>query len=463
MKKIVLVTLLLCLLHSILLVNQNLGINVILFSIPLLGWIVYCLKENKCIKNKKGLLWILPIILLSGTYFVFDHVLKYLNIVVIPVLYLLMYIYTMRPTNTIGDTIVEVLSLMIKPLNGIENFTKDLIKSLGKGKKISPKTKKVIQSILIVLPIIIVVLILLISADSIFGNLFKHIFDFEIDSLDEIIIRIFIFILLFFYLGSTMYFLTNNYLKETRVKKEYKEKDALTINILLISLDVIYVIFDIIQINSLLLHRVASNFNYAAYARSGFFQLMIISVINIIIVLVSKKRKEESKTKVMSIIMIMLTYIIIVSSFYRMFLYEQAYGYTVLRLGVYVLLITEAILLIPTIVYIMNKKVNILNWYMIISITIYCIINCCSVDCIIAKNNISRYHKTGKIDIDYLKNGNYDNLNQLRELSKTIEKDNHLFEIEKDNLKIYINRMDKRNTTSILEYNISKEKAKKRD
>ena len=59
--------------------------------------------------------------------------------------------------------------------------------------------------------------------------------------------------------------------------------------------------------------------------------------------------------------MVFLTLIIIVSSFYRMNLYEQAYGYTLLRLGVYVALITEGILLIPTVVYIVKDKINILN------------------------------------------------------------------------------------------------------
>ena len=41
MKKMFLMTLLLCLLHSILLVHQSFGINVLLFMIPLLGTIIY--------------------------------------------------------------------------------------------------------------------------------------------------------------------------------------------------------------------------------------------------------------------------------------------------------------------------------------------------------------------------------------------------------------------------------------
>ena len=73
--------------------------------------------------------------------------------------------------------------------------------------------------------------------------------------------------------------------------------------------------------------------------------------------------------------MVFLTLIIIVSSFLRMNLYEQAYGYTLLRLGVYFILITEGILLIPTIIYILKSKFNVLNYYMIITIAIYLFVN----------------------------------------------------------------------------------------
>ena len=67
MKKILIGTILLALLHSILIVSQDLGINVILFTVPLLCFLIYMMKEAKVIKNKKGLLFVIPIILLSTT------------------------------------------------------------------------------------------------------------------------------------------------------------------------------------------------------------------------------------------------------------------------------------------------------------------------------------------------------------------------------------------------------------
>ena len=212
----------------------------------------------------------------------------------------------------------------------------------------------------------------------------------------------------------------------------------------------------------ILLHRVSSGFNYADYARSGFFQLMIISVINIVIIVLSKKSEEKTYTKVMSLITVLLTLIIIVSSFYRMFLYEQAYGYTVLRLGVYVILITEVILFIPTIIFIFKKNFNILRYYLIIVLTVYSLINCFSIDRIIAENNIRRYDRIGDIDVYYLMNHNYDNLDQLRNLSKKLEKDNQFLNVDKEVLNNYLKDMDKDNKYNFLEFNISREKAKEK-
>ena len=64
MKNVFFYTLLLVVLNSILIVDQSLGINVILFTIPLLIFLYYYLKLNKLIKNKKGLLFFIPIIIL---------------------------------------------------------------------------------------------------------------------------------------------------------------------------------------------------------------------------------------------------------------------------------------------------------------------------------------------------------------------------------------------------------------
>lgn len=447
----------LTILHSILFVNNSLGLNVIIFTIPLLIFLYYTLKSNKKIKNKKGLLFIIPIILLSSTYFIYNNIFRIFNIIVIPILYILMYIYTIKPDYRLRRVLIDIILLLCEPFDCIGKLYNLVKISFSKKLKLSMATKKKIKSILIVIPIVIIVLLLLSSADMMFSKMISSVLRvFDGISFDNFFARIIIGIVLFTYLGSQVNYILFTYKNEKDEKLSKIKIEEYTIKLLLTILNIIYVLFIIIQIRSLLFHNVSKTINYAEYARSGFFQLMFISLINLTILLVSKNSKDTKYNKIMSIIMVFLTLIIIASSTYRMYLYESAYGYTLLRLLVYITLATESILLIPTVIYILNSKVNILKYYMFIIISVYTLINLVSLDRIIADRNIKRYYKTEKIDINYLENYYTDNISYLYNLYENIDD-----EKEKKNLENYFKILKKRNKiNNIFEYNISKEKVK---
>ena len=146
--------------------------------------------------------------------------------------------------------------------------------------------------------------------------------------------------------------------------------------------------------------------NYANYARQGFFQLMVVSFINLVTILIAKKREYKDTNNFinyMSLIMILFTFIIVISAGVRMHFYESAYGYTLLRLLVYCTLLTEIILFIPTVLYILDKNINLQNSYFVIILAVYICMNFANFDNIIAKRNVNRYVETGKIDLYYLK------------------------------------------------------------
>ena len=87
--------LLLSIWNILLFYGNRLGISVILFMIPLLIFIYIFLKKNDKIQNKKGLLFLIPIVLLSLTFTLFDNELfTFLNCIVITLLFGLMYIFT---------------------------------------------------------------------------------------------------------------------------------------------------------------------------------------------------------------------------------------------------------------------------------------------------------------------------------------------------------------------------------
>ena len=185
-----------------------------------------------------------------------------------------------------------------------------------------------------------------------------------------------------------------------------KINDDFTIKMILVSLNIIYAVFCFIQVKSLFMRN--TTLNYANYARQGFFQLMIVSIINLVTILIAKKSENKDKVKInkftncMSIIMIVFTFIIVISAWLRMSFYENAYGYTMLRILVYCALLTEVILFIPTVFYVLDKKINLLKSYFFIITIMYVCMNFANFDNIIARRNVDRFIQTGKIDIYYL-------------------------------------------------------------
>ena len=405
----------------ILFFDKSIGMSMILFVAPLLTYIIYILNKKEKIANKKALILIVPIILLSATYFIYNNAFfRITNLLAIPILFAYM-LYKLFNEKVIFDVklIKNVALIFLKPFSYIEEAFNNLSRSFEERKyerqysKDNEKTRKVLKALVITVPIVIVIIILLSSADAIFGDIFKSAFTgfvkmmYKIDIL-SIIARILLIWLVATYLLLFFYYILKKCKKvEEKDIKQRIPKDNFTMKMILTTLNVVYFIFCIIQIRSLFLGKV--DMNFADYARQGFFQLMVVSIINLITILIAKKiANSEDKHSIifintMCIFMILFTFIILMSSAYRMYLYENAYGYTLLRLLVYCALFTETLLLFPTVLYVLDKKVNLPKAYFEIIMIVYICMNFANFDSVIAWKNVNRYITTGKIDMYYLK------------------------------------------------------------
>ena len=91
MKKILYSSLFLSILQSILFWHKSPGISIAIFLTATIILIIYNLKEKEMLKNKKGILWAMPIVLLGLTYFIFNNTFfKMLNVPVILSLFVIM-------------------------------------------------------------------------------------------------------------------------------------------------------------------------------------------------------------------------------------------------------------------------------------------------------------------------------------------------------------------------------------
>ena len=158
--------------------------------------------------------------------------------------------------------------------------------------------------------------------------------------------------------------------------------------------------------------------------------------------------------------MILFTVVIIVSAFYRMNLYQEVYGYTYLRIFVYFALIAELILVVPIIIYILGKNIDILKTSIIIVSAMYVILNFINIDKTIANKNIDKYFEdpeNSHFDLSYLiQNTGTDAISEIKKLEKS--EDENIKERTKQYLQGYKYKLTQEEM-DWQEWNLSKQKA----
>lgn len=162
--------------------GKEIGLSMFLFVFPITYYLVDLIKKNHKQKTKKANLLIVPILLLSLTYVLFNNaVFNTINIVVIPILVIIMIITAMNDnTNKGWHWINEIIEMIFEPLNFMGEIFEKIRQKIEDKLKINTNTrkttrlKKIVKASLITMPIALVILGLLISADEVFGNLFMR-------------------------------------------------------------------------------------------------------------------------------------------------------------------------------------------------------------------------------------------------------------------------------------------------
>ncbi len=267
---------------------------------------------------------------------------------------------------------------------------------------------KVIKGILIALPLLLIIIPLMMSADIIFEDMIKSLFN-----LDEIFYLLFekinIIGLGFTFLGALILyygflkFIASDMGDGQPVIKKYGDKiTGITVSGIICFL---YVIFSMIQIRGILFSNVKlpKGYTYAEYAREGFFQLFILAVINMMIVLICSAKYEYSR--ILNMILYLLcvcTYVMIFSSTWKMILYVKVYNLTFLRVMVLWSLAVIAVIMIAVIRYIYSNDFSLFKFMAVVVTSFYMIIAFAKPDYIVAKYNLE-YGNQLKIDGWYLK------------------------------------------------------------
>ena len=416
-----------------------LGIGVTVFALMQLALIAYITKDRVEVKNQKSILLFIPILILTSQYFLSDSYTFYLsNFAVIFLLYSTM-VLLMKGDLCIKNQgflfIVKIICTVFKPLF----YFNVPVKWSLEIKKDSPSRilmKRIFIGVVISIPCIAIVTFLLSSADLVFESKVDMIFG----SFGKILSPFTIFKIAFgtlvgFYLFGLFYMIfekkkeiTEEVNKEAIDKATFKPQgDLVIINIILVSILAVYTLFALIQFKYLFAGAtLPSGFTYAEYARRGFFELLFLSFINIgliltIIYLTKDKIYDSSNrsgnfVKALMLYLCAITVLLLVSSFYRMVLYNSEYGFTHLRLLVSIFLVFELLGLIITFYFIIKPKFNIIATYLVICLVFYLTINVVNLDYFIAKHNIDMYFEEKDLDYYYLTSLSTDAAPQIKRL-----------------------------------------------
>jgi two-component system sensor histidine kinase BaeS len=155
--------------------------------------------------------------------------------------------------------------------------------------------------------------------------------------------------------------------------------------------------------------RQATGLTYAEYVHQGFAQLTVATVLTLLVVWaaarkVAKTAADQWWLRASLGALCLMTLVVVGSALHRMDLYQQAYGFTRLRLLVDAFEGWLGLVVLAVLVAGVGLRGGWLPRMALLSgATVLLALAVANPDAWIARHNIERYHATGKVDWDYLK------------------------------------------------------------
>jgi hypothetical protein len=451
--------------------RAEIGVSYLVFTIVFYLVFLWRYRTSSFTHQRFGYLLLICIWLLSASYF-FNHVLFFnvLNILVIPGLMIFHLILITSQQKLRWNKPEFVFYFLLKIVAAIKyNFR--FIGVLGNFFRQGMEedkyqlSKKVFIGVLVSIPVLFVVLQLLMSADSQFERLIGGIPKWLQFVDAEIVFRIMaIFIFTFAFFGFIQVLFQKQMTRITRTEPvQTFQLDAIISITVLVIINSVYVLFTIVQFKYFFSGTLLVDFTFAEYARKGFFELLFVTIINLSIIVVvltfvggihgmMKRIKQLLLT-----ILILSSAIMLSSAFIRLSMYEDAYGFTFIRLMAHSFMIFLAVIFMYTLVKIWMEKLSLFHFYFICSLLYYTTMNMIDVEKMIVMKNFERYEESGKIDIHYLNSLTYTGVIGLIELYSKDENIPGLKEIliERKNLA-------KDQNSAWQSYNLKREQANER-
>ena len=450
-------------------------------SYPVFVAVFYCVfwvASYKWVSFQIDFGWFLfvPIFLLSAAFAIHSNrVLLALNFILIPpLLFLQTMLLVYRDERSSVRFVIRFLGKWLREVFG--NAPKVFLEVISLAKVadgIAPKNRKTLKNIFIGLiisaPLLVIVIALLAEADTVFQNVIANILK-PLEFIDSIpfaervgVVGV-ITMLLFGYLAIVLRAKVEGV--SAPAERGIGGWDATIITTVLVMVNAVYILFCVIQFRYLFggeeVIRSIPDYTYAEYARRGFFELILVTVINLSVLLIGMHLTKNDGTLDRTVcalrcLLVLCTVIILYSAHLRLKLYEEAYGYTYARIFAHTFIGLLFTLFLLTLYKLWRRELPWVKAFAVAALLTYTALNYVNVDAMIARKNIDRYFSTGKIDFDYLQELSHDAIPELTRLGAADSGD-----VAGKQMEAFLRdkRIELRSESPWQSYNFSKAKAK---
>ncbi|HOF27730.1 MAG TPA: DUF4173 domain-containing protein [Anaerolineaceae bacterium] len=314
-------------------------------------------------------------------------------------------LFKLIPTGVIGTPSLILESIQIAQEGKAQN---------------APGSKRglaVLRGLLIAIPLLLGFGLLLASADKIFSNLLGSALDwFKFEHIENLGAQVIIVLLLTWVGAAGLWHALTNSQKPLTIEADkplFKPFLGMTeASIVLVSLNLLFAVFLAVQFRyffagSANVH--IDGFTFAEYARRGFFELVAVALIaGVLYFSLASFTKRESAAKrrgfsILAGLLLAQVGVILVSAFQRLRLYEQAYGFTSLRLAAHVFMVFLGVLLLALILMELTRSFHRLGLALVLGLMAFALVMVgINEDALIANQNIQRAIRGEELDAGYL-------------------------------------------------------------
>ncbi|MFB1481865.1 DUF4153 domain-containing protein [Corallococcus sp. RDP092CA] len=268
------------------------------------------------------------------------------------------------------------------------------------------------RGLLLTLPVLLVFGLLLESADGIFSSTMQRVLSFDLD-LGQLVVRgvgvAFSACVAAGVLGHALRRRAVTELGDAELAPATPRLGLIEALTLIFAVNALFFVFAAFQVAYLFINEAsspASGYSFAEYARRGFFELVVVSTLTLVLVLALERwtrretRAAQAVFRAGTSLMVVLTLLILASAMRRLSLYEDAFGYTLLRVHTHVFMVALAAALAWRAVTLWWRPERFAVGAFATALGAVLALNLLNPEAFIVRHNLERYARTGSLDTE---------------------------------------------------------------